>query len=202
MAAAYAAFSNGGYYNKPFSVSKIEFRSTGEIKEHEYNKTRVMSEATAYMITSMLQDVALNGGTPTNVACKTGTTNFDSTYMEKLGMPWDAVKDTWLIGYSTKTVIGMWYGYDEMNQEMVNNGYVLNNVPASRQKDYLFQALVREGAMEWDRSAFQQPSSVVKVGVAVGSNPAKLAGPGTQAVYELFKKGTEQIGRASCRERV
>lgn len=191
MAAAYAAFSNGGYYNKPFSVSKIEFRSTGEIKEHEYNKTRVMSEATAYMITSMLQDVALNGGTPTNVACKTGTTNFDSTYMEKLGMPWDAVKDTWLIGYSTKTVIGMWYGYDEMNQEMVNNGYVLNNVPASRQKDYLFQALVREGAMEWDRSAFQQPSSVVKVGVAVGSNPAKLAGPGTQAVYELFKKGTE-----------
>ena len=191
MAAAYAAFSNGGYYNKPFSVSKIEFRATGETKEHEYNKTRVMSEATAYMITSMLQDVALNGGTPVNVACKTGTTNFDSTYMEKLGMPWDAVKDTWLIGYSTKTVIGMWYGYDEMNQEMVNNGYVLNNVPASRQKDYLFQALVREGAMEWDRSAFQQPSSVVRVGVAAGSNPAKLAGPGTTPIYELFKKGTE-----------
>ena len=78
-----------------------------------------------------------------------------------------------------------------MNQDMVNAGYVLNNVPASRQKDYLFQAFVREGAIEWDRGAFQMPNSVVKVGVAVGSNPAKLAGPGTQAIYELFKKGTE-----------
>ena len=191
MAAAYAAFSNGGYYNAPFSVSKIEFRSTGDVKEHEYNKTRVMSEATAYMITSMLQDVALNGGTPANIACKTGTTNFDSNFMEKLHMPWDAVKDTWLVGYSTHTALAMWYGYDEMNQDMVNAGYVLNNVPASRQKDYLFQAFVREGAIEWDRSAFQMPNSVVKVGVAVGSNPAKLAGPGTQAIYELFKKGTE-----------
>lgn len=191
MAAAYAAFSNGGYYNAPFSVSKIEFRSTGDVKEHEYNKTRVMSEATAYMITSMLQDVALNGGTPANIACKTGTTNFDSNFMEKLHMPWDAVKDTWLVGYSTHTALAMWYGYDEMNQDMVNAGYVLNNVPASRQKDYLFQAFVREGAIEWDRGAFQMPNSVVKVGVAVGSNPAKLAGPGTQAIYELFKKGTE-----------
>ena len=30
MSAAYAAFSNGGYYNEPYSVSKIVFRNTGK----------------------------------------------------------------------------------------------------------------------------------------------------------------------------
>ena len=36
-----------------------------------------MSEATAFMITDVLKGVQLTKGTPYNVACKTGTTNFD-----------------------------------------------------------------------------------------------------------------------------
>lgn len=191
MAAAYAAFSNGGYYNQPYSVKKIEFRSTGEIKEHEGEKVRVMSDATAFMISSVLQDVALTDGTPKNIACKTGTTNFDEITMNNLNMPGDAIRDSWVIGYSTKTTMGMWYGYDNTTIESVAEGYVLHNVPATIQKDRLYRALVNSGAIESDRESFQQPSSVAKVGVAQGSNPAKLAGPGTNAVYEYFKKGTE-----------
>ena len=186
MSAAYAAFSNGGYYNEPYSVSKIVFRSTGETKEHKSEKKRVMSDATAFMISSVLQDVALTGGTPTNVACKTGTTNYDDNTMSKYKLPSDAIRDSWVIGYSTKTVIGMWYGYDFIDSE-----YCLRNVPATIQKDKLFNALVKAGAMESNREAFKQPSSVVKVGIAVGSNPPKLAGPGGSAIYEYFKKGTE-----------
>ena len=191
MAGAYAAFSNGGYYIQPHTVYRIIFRSTGKEENIKYEKKRVMSEATAFMIASVLQNVQLNGGTPYNVACKTGTTNYDDAYMEKLNMPGDAVRDSWVIGFSTKTTIGMWYGYDTMNQEMVNNGYVLHNVPATIQKDHLFNALVYSGVMEGDRSAFSEPSSVVKVGISAGSNPPKLAYPGTDAVYEYFKKGTE-----------
>ena len=82
MSAAYAAFSNGGYYNEPYSVSKVVFRDTGETKEHKSNKKQVMSDATAFMISSVLQDVALTGGTPKNVACKTGTTNYDDNTMK------------------------------------------------------------------------------------------------------------------------
>ena len=191
MAAAYAAFSNGGYYNEPYSVSKIIFRSTGEEKEHEADKVKVMSDSTAYMISSVLQNVALTDGTPYNVACKTGTTNYDENTMDRYNMPWDAIRDSWVIGYSTKTTVGMWYGYDGFTKESIAEGYVLHNVPATIQKDRLFRALVNSGAMEYDRASFTQPSSVVKVGVASGSNPPKLAGPGTSAVYEYFKKGTE-----------
>ena len=191
MAAAYAAFSNGGYYNEPYSVSKIEYRQTGEVKEFKSEKVQVMSDATAYMISSVLQDVALTGGTPHNVACKTGTTNFDEKTMNDYNMPYDAIRDSWVIGYSTKTTIGMWYGYDDFNIESIAQGYVLHNVPATIQKDYLFKALVNTGAMEPNRSDFVMPASVVRVNVSPGTNPAKLAVPGGSAVSELFKKGFE-----------
>ena len=186
MSAAYAAFSNGGYYNEPYSVSKIIYRSTGKSEEHKPDKKKVMSDATAFMISSVLQDVALTGGTPNNVACKTGTTNYDEKTMQDRRLPNDAIRDSWVIGYSTKTVIGMWYGYDFIDRE-----YCLHNIPATIQKDKLFKALVNSGAMESNREEFKQPTSVVKIGVSAGSNPPKLAAPGGNAIYEYFKKGYE-----------
>ncbi len=191
MAGAYAAFSNGGYFNEPYSVAKFVYRQTGETVEHQSNKKQVMSDSTAFLISSVLQDVALTGGTPSNVACKTGTTNFDDDTMEAYNMPWDAVRDCWLIGYSTKTTIGLWYGYDTFTKESIAQDYVLHNIPATMQKDRLFNALVAAGAMESNREAFVQPASVVKVAISPGSNPAKLAVPGGSAVYEYFKKGAE-----------
>lgn len=184
MSAAYAAFSNGGYYNEPYSVSKIIFKSTNEVIEHKSEKKQVMSDATAFMITSILQDVSLSGGNPNNVARKTGTTNYDPKTMKDKQLPGDAVRDSWLIGYSTKTVIGLWYGYDFIDKE-----YCLHNIPATVQKDKLFNALINSGAMESNREAFTQPDSVVKVGIEMGSNPAKLASPNSSnVVYEYFKK--------------
>ena len=191
MAGAYAGFSNGGYYNEPYAVSKLVFRQTGKTIEHKSNKKQVMSDSTAFMISSVLQDVALTGGTPYNVACKTGTTNFDEVTMNRYNMPGDAIRDSWVIGYSTKTTIGMWYGYDDFTKESIAQGYVLHNVPATIQKDRLFNALVSAGAMESNRSAFKQPNSVSRVSISPGSNPPKLAVPGGPSVSEFFKKGTE-----------
>lgn len=191
MAGAYAAFSNGGYYNEPYSVNKFVYRQTGVTVEHQSERKQVMSEATAYMISSMLQDVALVGGTPSGVACKTGTTNYDESTHNNLNLPYDAIRDSWVVGYSTKTTIGMWYGYDNLTRESVAQGYVLHQTPAAIQKDRLFLALVYSGAMEWDRAAFSQPASVSRVNVSPNSNPPKLAIPGQPAVSELFKKGTE-----------
>ena len=191
MAAAYAAFSNGGYYNEPYSVTKIVYRQSKEEAEVQTIHRQVMSDATAYMISSVLQDVSLSGGTPRYVACKTGTTNYDDKTMDDYDMPWDAVRDSWVVGYSTKTVIGMWYGYDSLTYDQIQQGYILHNIPATIAKDYFFNALVSAGAMEWDREPFQQPASVVQVAVSPTSNPPKLAIPGTDSITELFKKGFE-----------
>ncbi len=191
MAAAYAAFSNGGYYNEPHAVNKIIYRQSKEEVEYKPVRRQVMSDATAFMISSVLQNVSLSGGTPYNVACKTGTTNYDDKTMADYDMPWDAVRDSWVVGYSTKTVIGMWYGYDSLTKDQIAQGYILHNIPATIAKDYLFNAYVNSGAMESNRSAFTPPASVIQVPVAKGSNPAKLAIPGTEAINEYFKKGYE-----------
>ena len=188
MAGAYAAFSNGGYFTKPHTIQKIVIRDTGEVIEFDGETKQVMSDATAFMISDVLQDVALTGGTPTNVAAKTGTTNYDDETMEKYHLPSDAIRDSWVVGYSTKTVIALWYGYDT-----IDSTYVLHNVPATIQKDRIFNALVRAGAIESNREAFVQPNSVVKLGIIAGSNPPRVAGSGYtgNVVYEYFKKGTE-----------
>ena len=188
MAGAYAAFSNGGYYTEPHTIERIVYRDTGEVVEFDGETTKVMSDATAFMISDVLQDVALTGGTPTNVAAKTGTTNYDDETMAEYNLPSDAIRDSWVVGYSTKTVIALWYGYDK-----IDSTYVLHNVPATIAKDRIFNALVRAGAMESDREAFEQPSSVVRLGIVAGSNPPRVAGSGYtgSVVYEYFKKGYE-----------
>ena len=176
MSAAYAAFSNGGYYNEPYAVDKIVFRDTGRTKKHEGKKTQVMSDATAFMISSVLQDVSITGGKPANVAAKTGTTNYDDNTVRAYGMPGDAIRDSWVVGYTTKTVIGMWYGYDSFTRESVREGYVLRNIPATIQKDRLFLALAN-AAFEKDKASFKMPDSVVKANIGESS--------------EYFKKGHE-----------
>ena len=189
MSAAYAAFGNGGNYNEPYSVSKIVFRDTGKTEEHKENPKKVMSDATAFMISSILKDVALTGGKPGNIAAKTGTTNYDDVTMRNNHMPSDAVRDSWVIGYTPTTAIGMWYGYDYIDK---NGQYVLRNIPATIQKDKLFLALAR-GIMKGDSSDFAMPDSVVKLGIVTGSNPPQLATNGYSGgvTYEYFKKGHE-----------
>ena len=191
MSAAYAAFSNGGYYNEPYAVSKIEFRETGEIKEHKSTKKKAMSDSTAFMISSILQDVQLSGSSIPNVAAKTGTTNYDEKTIRANGLPSDAIGDSWVVGYTTKTVIGMWYGYQK-----IDSTYVSRNVPATIQRDKLFRALANE-VFEKDKTPFKQPSSVEKIPIISGSNPAQVAGSGAgNVVYEYFKKGHEPKNKA------
>ena len=202
MAAAYAAFSNGGYYNEPYSVSKVIFRDTGEEKKHEGVRRQAMSDSTAYMITSILDDVTLIGsGNLDRVAMKTGTTNFDEKTRATLGMSDDAIRDSWTIGYTTKTVIGMWYGYTSATKELVSQGLYCHNLKCSTQKDKLFAALAKE-VFEKNKEEFKMPSSVVKLGIVAGSNPAKIAGAGYSGAitYEYFKKGSEPTSTQTVEE--
>ncbi len=188
LGAAYAAFGNGGYYNEAHSVSKIIYRDTGETIEHEINPTKVMSDSTAFMISDILQDVTIDGRPITNIAAKTGTTNFTAEVAAARGIPGDSVNDTWAVGYSTETTIALWYGYDVSTSE-----YYTRMVEAAVAREKLFETAVNQ-ILGYNNAAFTMPSSVIEVGIEAGSNPPQLAGPNTpedQIVYEYFKKGTE-----------
>ena len=60
MAAAYAAFANGGIYHKPMYINKVIF-SDGSSKEFSDQGTRAMKETTAYMMTEMMKTVLYSG---------------------------------------------------------------------------------------------------------------------------------------------
>ncbi len=174
LSAAYAAFSNGGYYNEPYAVSKIVYRDTGETVKHEGTKKQAMSDSTAFMMSSVLQDVTLTGsGSLDRIALKTGTTNYDSATRRKYHLADDAIGDSWVTGYTTKTVISMWYGYKNLE---VGSPYYSHNLPATYQRDRLFRALATH-VFEKNKEEFKQPDSVVK---------AQIGGR-----YEYFKKGFE-----------
>ncbi len=198
MATAYSAFSNGGYYNEPYSVNKIILTNTGEEYTHESKKTKAMEDSTAYMITSMLDDTSITGGGAMDrVAMKTGTTNFDENYRKKLGMADDAIRDSWVVGYTTKTTIAMWYGYKDTTIESVSQGYYCHNLQGTIQRDRLFTAIANE-VFENNKEEFKMPDSVVRVPLVSGSSTAKIAGTGYSGsiLYEYFKKDHEPKGSA------
>ncbi len=193
MAAAYAAFANGGTYNEPYTINRIVYRETGEEVPIEVENHRAMSDATAFMITDVLKTsvqsglasgVRMNG---VNLAAKTGTTNFPQEALDQYNIPWGSVKDAWVVGYDPQYSIGMWYGYED-----ITKGYN-TSAQATRYRSLLFKAL---GNIVFTKNNqdFTVPNSVVKVGVEVGSNPALLPSENTpedQIVYEYFKSGAE-----------
>ena len=54
MAAAYAVFANGGNYIEPHMVTKIAYKNGDKTFEKKYEKTKVLSEQAAYMMSDLL----------------------------------------------------------------------------------------------------------------------------------------------------
>lgn len=193
MAAAYSAFANGGTYYEPTTINKIVYRDNNEVKIIKIEGKKAMSEATAYMITSMLETAVqsgLSGGAKMNgvhVAAKTGTTNFDPATKERCHIN-DGVNDAWLVGYDPKYSIAMWYGYENMKNCNYNK-----SVTAVVQRQRLFQA-IGNVIFTKDNKEFKVPNSVSRVCVEAGHMEATLPSsytPEDQLVCEYFKKGHE-----------
>lgn len=168
MAAAYAAFANGGTYYAPQYVNKIVF-SDGTVKEFPQTGTRVMSEETAYLMTDMMKSVmevgyGLNAsvaGVP--MAGKTGTSNYTDIEMESIiaAIPEAAyntmvVPDENFVGYSSQYAMAVWTGYTNRMTPILDNSMriasdVYHNMMTFMHSDYT--------ATDWE-----VPSGVVNFG--------------------------------------
>lgn len=191
MASAFAAFANGGYYVEPSSVTKIEYRDTGEVVEFNNDKERVMSDSTAYLMNNVLQyavEYGFNGGARvygSTVAAKTGTSNLDDATIEKWGLPAGAVNDLWTVAYTPEYSIALWYGYEELDSEHYLSG-------ASAPKDAVMQSVMKY--IPKTTKEFTMPDSVVASEVEFGTWPAQLPSeytPSDLIRTEYFKKGTQ-----------
>ena len=107
ITAAYATIANGGNYIKPVFYSEVyDHEGNLLIDNREPEKTRVISEQTAWLLTSAMHDVVTGGtGSGANsytgmyTAGKTGTTSGDF--------------DNWFCGYNPYYTASIWLGNDE-----------------------------------------------------------------------------------------
>lgn len=194
MAAAYAAFANGGTYYKPYSVNKVVFRNTGKEEIYKSEGVKAMSDSTAFLITDCLRSAVTYGLSSAanvhgvKVAAKTGTTNYPEDLIRSKGLPLDIVKDSWVIGYDPEYSIGLWYGYPKLDAT-----YNLKQYVSAIERGRLFRA-AGDVVFSKNNQDFKVPNSVVKVAIETGSNPVALASddtPADQIAYEYFKAGTE-----------
>ena len=129
MAAAYAAFANGGIYHKPMYINKIIF-SDGSSKEFSNPGTRAMKETTAYMMTEMMKTV-LTSGTGRGAymswlpqAGKTGTSNYTDEEMENYIKTSQLVApDEMFVGYTRKYSMAVWTGYSNRLTPVIGDGF-------------------------------------------------------------------------------
>lgn len=191
MAAAYAAFANGGTYIKPYTFTELVIEKDNKKYVNKIEKNKAMSEETAYMISDMLVTTstrALGGWSNINgirYAAKTGTTNFDEKTMRAKNLPSNSVNDLWTIGYNTEYAIGVWYGYDPATREH-------HNILSSGQHNRLFNAVAKKAFT--NGAYFTKPSGVVSIEVesecAEPCLPSQYTPAGLRQT-ELFIKGYE-----------
>lgn len=191
VAAAYAAFANGGYYTEPYTFTKIVYRNSDEEYTHNPEKVKVMSDATAYMVTDMListsgyvtKTTSVNGIT---YASKTGTSNYPEDVMIKYHLASNAVNDLWVAGFCRDYSTAIWYGYDELSSDYYNR-------MSSGGNTRLYKELIK--GIYTGTPNFTKPSSVVSVTVEKNSPGNGLLPsaytPDSMKITELFKAGTE-----------
>lgn len=195
VAAAYAAFSNGGYYIEPHSFTLIEFTDTGDVFEVKPIKRKAMSAETAYMVAKMLEDtssyaigLSVNG---VNYAAKSGTTNLSSATIKEWKLPSNAISDKWIASFNQDYSIAVWYGYEQLSSDyyLTTNDYSIKRV---------FQAIAK--GVYTKKSTWKKPSGVVEVKVEDELPEAMIAGenaPDELKITAYFKKGFEPTSTSS-----
>ncbi|MCS6892620.1 MAG: PBP1A family penicillin-binding protein [Rhodovarius sp.] len=192
MAAAYAAFVNGGLRVEPTLIDSVQdtrgrviWRSDSrrcrgcdgppdQLPVLEDNRRRIVDPIAAFQMVSLLQGVVQRGtgtraaqGLNRPVAGKTGTT--------------DDYKDAWFIGFTPDIVIAVWIGYDEP-RTLRRPGEAGADVTGGRLAAPIFRDVL---------AAALQGSPPVPFRAPPGISLVRIQHDNGQTIQEAFRPGTE-----------
>jgi 1A family penicillin-binding protein len=174
LTAAYGAFANGGIVRRPVLIRRVEDSDGNVLFDDPGKSDRAVSEATAFLMASMLQDVinagtayrARQGGFMLPAAGKTGTTN--------------DYNDAWFVGFTPKLVTGVWIGFDQP-KTIIRNGYA-GEIAVPLWGSFM-KVATKEDKPEW----FARPASVTSANVCRISG--KLPNGGCDHVEVINRDG-------------
>lgn len=184
-ASAYATISNGGTYYKSHCVEKIEIIETGEViyldKQAEENKSRAISEETAFMIRDVMTDYVKTGGglysrynIGYQIGAKSGTSNHSTKDNEVVNPKLKGKsKDSWMVGFSPDYSWAVWCGYTADDQR---EGRYLKDSSDSKKIAEIIAKTVHKGGLK--NKYASAPDTLKKVKVVKGIYPYVLPGEG------------------------
>ena len=163
---AYCSFANGGKQVKPILIDRIQDRrgytifksdqrkchgcdnfsfSSDKIPKIKDEYPQIVSEQTAYQITSMLEGAVQRGtgrklkNLNITLAGKTGTTNKNM--------------DTWFVGYTSKLVVGVFVGFDEPKSLGRYETGAKTSLP-------IFKSFIKKSIKKEDAMPFKVPKGI------------------------------------------
>jgi len=169
----YNVFANYGIKIKPIAIKYITDSKGRILESNEPEAEEVISPQTAFLITSMMEDVVRNGtgwrakalGRP--VAGKTGTTN--------------EYKDAWFVGYTPDLVSVVWVGFDDMRP-------LGPQETGARAASPIWVSFMK-GILNDEPEEFSPPDGIVSC--VVDPATGLLSRDESAGINEYFKEGTE-----------
>jgi len=175
LTSAYGVFANQGLKLDPYMITRVEDPSGQTMEQTLFEPHQVLTKETAYLVTSMLEDVVQRGTGQAakflerSIAGKTGTTN-DYT-------------DAWFIGYTPNLVVGVWVGFDDIRTLGDTESGAHAALP-------IWIDFMRDTLQNLPAEPFEIPDDIVFVRVDPETG-LLAAGQGSQGTVEIFAKGTE-----------
>ncbi len=175
MTSAYGVFANQGVRVEPMFIKYITDNNGRILERSTPVAEEVLSRQTAYIVTSMMEDVIQKGtgrrarGLGGSVAGKTGTTN--------------NFTDAWFVGYTSNLVTGTWVGFDDIRS--IGHGEAGARAALPIWIEYM------QAAMSYiPPSYFPIPEDIMFV--KIDPYNGLIASPNlTDFQVEIFRKGTE-----------
>ena len=180
MVSAYSALSNMGVYSKPFAITKIEDRYGNIIKEYYPDRKEVLSEETAYLMTSLMQTV-MDRGTGGSARWKY---KFNRPAAGKTGTT-QGWSDAWFVGFTPQIAAGCWFGVDDFKVPL---GPGQDGSKAALPAWARFMKAAHD-TLGLPVEKFARPSGIEDSEIC--SVTKKLPLPACPVEIEIFKSGTE-----------
>ena len=180
LAMVYNVFASNGMKTSPVYIKYISDRQGRIVESSEPNPDQAISPQTAFLITSMMEDVVRYGtgwraralGRP--VAGKTGTTN--------------DYKDAWFVGYTPNLVASVWVGFDNFKS-------LGSQETGARAASPIWVAFMNS-ALNGEPENFYNPEGIVSYSIDPETGLLTRDGSG---IKEYFKEGTQPKQQAPSR---